>query len=212
MTTSDIGSSTRSADTSISTTTQTDDPDVIRREIDATRAGLSRDVDALTEKVSPSRAARRGVDRAKSRFGSAKDRVMGSSGGAAQERASSLASSAGDALGAAPRVAQDKVDGSPLAAGLIAFGVGWLAASLIPSTSREQAVASAAKDEARARSDALTQPLKEAGRDAADNLRAPATDAVDSVRARAADAAGNVRGEAQDATDELSGSGRHGTI
>ena len=34
---------------------RSDDPEVIRRDIEATRADLSRDVDALTEKVSPAR-------------------------------------------------------------------------------------------------------------------------------------------------------------
>ena len=48
--------------------TRSDDPEVIRRDIEATRADLSRDVDALTEKVSPARVVERRVDRAKSAF------------------------------------------------------------------------------------------------------------------------------------------------
>ena len=39
--------------------TRSDDPEVIRRDIEATRADLSRDVDALTEKVSPARVVER---------------------------------------------------------------------------------------------------------------------------------------------------------
>ena len=47
------------------TTTRSDDPEVIRRDIESTRSDLSRNVDALTEKVSPSRVVGRRVDRAK---------------------------------------------------------------------------------------------------------------------------------------------------
>ena len=48
------------------TTTRSDDPEVIRRDIESTRADLSRNVDALTEKVSPSRVVRRRVHQASS--------------------------------------------------------------------------------------------------------------------------------------------------
>ena len=43
---------------------------------------------------------------------------------------------------------RQKSEGNPLAAGLIAFGVGWLASSLIPATRREQQVASQVKEKA----------------------------------------------------------------
>ena len=45
--------------------TRSDDPDQIRREIERTQAHLSSDVDALTEKVTPSRIVARRVDRAR---------------------------------------------------------------------------------------------------------------------------------------------------
>jgi len=45
--------------------TSSDDPDRIRREIEHTQANLSTDVNALTEKVTPSRIVARRVDRAK---------------------------------------------------------------------------------------------------------------------------------------------------
>ena len=57
--------------------TRSDDPEVIRRDIEATRADLSRDVDALTEKVSPARVVERRVDRAKGAAGTVKEKVMG---------------------------------------------------------------------------------------------------------------------------------------
>jgi hypothetical protein len=58
--------------------TSSEDPDRIRAEIENTQATLSRDVDALTDKVSPGRIVERRVDRVRGAFGRAKEAVMGS--------------------------------------------------------------------------------------------------------------------------------------
>jgi hypothetical protein len=58
--------------------TSSADPDRIRREIERTQAHLSSDVNALTEKVTPSRIVGRRVDRARAAGRRLTDRVMGS--------------------------------------------------------------------------------------------------------------------------------------
>ena len=58
--------------------TSASDPDQIRREIERTQANLSYDVDALTEKVTPSKIVERRVDRARGTAARWKDKVMGS--------------------------------------------------------------------------------------------------------------------------------------
>ena len=174
------------------TAVRSDDPEVIRRDIEATRADLSRDVDALHEKVSPARVVERRVDRAKGAVGSVKEKVMGST----------------DTATSAPSVARQKTQGNPLAAGLIAFGVGWLASSLIPASQQEQQAASAVKDKASEHSDTLTAPLKEAASNAKDNLQGPAEDAVQSVKSTATDAAATVKDEASSAKDDVAGQAR----
>ena len=197
--------------------TKSDDPEVIRRNIDATRADLSRDVDALTEKVSPGRVVGRKVDKAKSTMGSVKERVMGSDDdpyddgaiGSASDKASSVAGSIGDAATSAPSVARQKTQGNPLAAGLIAFGVGWLASSLLPASQKEQEAANAVKDKASEHSDTLTAPLKEAASGAKDNLAGPAQEAAQSVKGTATDAAAHVKDEAASAKDDVAGSAQH---
>jgi uncharacterized protein YjbJ (UPF0337 family) len=197
------------------TTTRSDDPEVIRRDIESTRADLSRNVDALTEKVSPSRVVGRRVDRAKDAVGSVKDKVMGSSDnpydqgamGDATDKASSMASSIGDTATSAPTIARQKTRGNPLAAGMIAFGVGWLASSLLPATEKEQEAASAVKDKASEHSDTLTAPIKEAAGNAKENLRAPAQDAVQSVKGTATEATATVKDEAAAAKDDVTGNG-----
>ena len=197
------------------TTTRSDDPEVIRRDIESTRADLSRNVDALTEKVSPSRVVGRRVDRAKDAVGSVKDKVMGSSDnpydqgamGDATDKASSMASSIGDTATSAPTIARQKTRGNPLAAGMIAFGVGWLASSLLPATEKEQEAASAVKDKASEHSDTLTAPIKEAAGNAKENLRAPAQDALQSVKGTATEATATVKDEAATAKDDVTGNG-----
>ena len=55
-----------------------DDPDAIRAEIEATRRNLSGDVDALADKVTPSKIAERQTRKVKGVFHSISERVMGS--------------------------------------------------------------------------------------------------------------------------------------
>ena len=51
-----------------------EDPDVIRADIERTRGELSRDVNALGESVTPGHMARRGADKVKDRAAGLKDR------------------------------------------------------------------------------------------------------------------------------------------
>ena len=61
------------------------DPDVIRAQIESTRAGLSDDVNELGQKVSPSQIAKRQGERIKGAAVSVKDRIMGSADAAKSE-------------------------------------------------------------------------------------------------------------------------------
>src|SRR6195952_1849314 len=121
------------------------DPEVIRRQIEDTRRELSYDVDALNEKVNPARVVDRRVTAAKGRLTSVKERDMGSAHdttssahgmaenatvpvqGAASSAVGSVQDAASTAAGAvqqAPQQIVSQTQGNPMAAGLIAFGVG----------------------------------------------------------------------------------------
>ena len=133
----------------------TSDPDQIRGNIEQTQQNLSANVDALTEKVSPPKIMQRRVQQTRSSMTNVKDKIMGgtaertsdlggtvsSSASSARDTVASSASSAADAVGSAPDLARQRTRGNPLAAGLIAFGAGWLVASLLPATESEQQVA-----------------------------------------------------------------------
>ena len=182
----------------------TTDPDLIRDRIERTRDELSADVNALSEKVSPGKAVGRRVDRTRNAMASFKDRIMGTTGNAMStasdtagsavsttaERVSSAASSTADTIGSMPRTVQRRTEGNPLAAGLIAFGVGWLVASVLPASRREQELAAQATDKLGEQLQPVAEQLQQAASESKENLREPAQQAVESVRSTASDAAG----------------------
>jgi hypothetical protein len=226
--------------------TRSDDPDQIRREIERTQAHLSSDVDALTEKVTPSRIVGRRVDRAKAAGRRLTDRVMGSDdptpgyhhaadpydpyrpygtdtgssrhaaadtvrtasanvSDAASSAASTIsdtASSAAAAVQDAPQAVRRQTRGNPLAAGLIAFGAGWLVSSLLPASRQEQELAQQATEKAAD----LGRPVADAARQAAmevkDNLQEPAQQAVESVKDTASHAGRAVVDEGRSAAED----------
>jgi hypothetical protein len=119
--------------------------------------------------------------------------------------ASDMASTAASAVAEAPQMARRQTQGNPLAAGLISFGAGWLIASLLPTTRREQELASQARD----RAGELGQPVAEAARQVAtevkDNLAQPAQQAVESVRSTATEAGRTVTDEGRVAAEQVQG-------
>jgi hypothetical protein len=225
--------------------TTSSDPEEIRREIERTQANLSQDVDALTEKVTPSKIVERRVDRARDTAVRLKEKVMGSNpmnsghhissgggvsggvsnvasqaadrvSGTASSAASSVqgvastaagavqdaASSAAGAVQEAPQAIRRQTRGNPLAAGIIAFGAGWLVSSLLPASRREQELADQAKQVAQER----VQPvLTQVAGEVKENLAGPAQDAVESVKLTAQDAKDTVAEEGRAAKDNVAG-------
>jgi len=202
------------------------DPDVIRRQIEDTRANLSYEVDALNEKVNPTRVVDRRVGKAKTTVSGLKDRVFGAAhdtgnqaGGAASNAASSVqgaASSAADnvqgaahsALGAvqqAPDTIQRQAQGNPLAAGLIAFGVGWLVSSLLPTSEKEKQLAAQAESAVKEHSQPLVDQAKNVAQEIGDNLKPMAEDAVESVKSTAQEGVQAVKSEGQSAAQDVQG-------
>lgn len=172
----------------------TDSPEAIRAEIERTRADLGSDVDALADKVTPSKI----VDRQKSKLHGAvrsvRDRVMGVADDAGST-ASHLAHRAGDAAHDAGHAAK----GNPLAVGLVAFGAGLVLASLIPPSRAERDAAAAAKDKAAP----LLDEAKDVAHDIVADLKEPASEAVDAVKDRAAEAVQHVKDDSADAASTV---------
>jgi hypothetical protein len=213
--------------------TTSNDPDEIRADIEWTRATLSDDVDDLAESVKPKSVAQRQVDKVKDAAGSLKDRVMGSdeddySGStvgdkayaakdavadkayAARDTMSEKASDAADAVRGAPTTLKRKAQGNPLAAGVIAFGLGMLVSSLIPSSERERQAVSQlqenlepVKEKATEVARDMGEGLKPAAQVAAESVKTTAQEGVESVKQEGQSAAQDVKGQAQDSKETV---------
>ena len=205
--------------------TTSNDPDEIRADIERTRAALSDDVDDLAESVKPKNVAGRQADKVKEAASNIKDRVMGSddddySGSAvgtvgdrayaakdavadkayaAQDTVSEKASDARAAVRQAPRRMRRKTQGNPLAAGVIAFGLGMLVSSLIPSTDKEREAVSQLQDNLEPVKEKATEMAKDIG----ENLKPAAQQAAESVKTTAQEGAENVKQEGQSAAQDV---------
>ena len=182
------------------------DPDAIRREIEQTRAELAGDVDRLADRTSPKRVVRRNVDKIGSRFSNMKESVMGaprSSGSSVKDTAGSAAGSVKDAAGSAagsvkdaagtaagavrdtPQLVARQTRGNPLAVGLIAFGAGLVAASLIPPSEAEKQAGQKLSEHSDELMDKVREPLAEIKQDVTDSAR----ESAQQVKQTAQDAA-----------------------
>ena len=187
----------------------TSDADKIRADIERTRGELGSNVDALADKVTPSKIMHRQTDKVKGALGSVKDQVLGVASDA-RDSVRDAASSTGDGVSTASDKAVAKAQGNPVAVGLIAFGVGLLVSSLIPASDKEKELATSVKDAAQPllsqASDAakeVADDLKEPAQQAAAAVKDTATEGVDAVKAEASTAAENVKGSAQEAKHKV---------
>lgn len=193
-----------------------DNPDAIRSDIEATRARLGTNVDAVADKVTPSNIVHRQTDKVKDAVFGVKEKIMGAADdatttlhtkaghtgnalGHAGDTVGSTLGDAGQAISDAPAQVKTKTQGNPLAAGLIAFGAGMLLSSLIPASEKEREAADALKTAA----EPLTTELTDAAKDMAQGLKEPAQEAMENVKATAADAAEHVKTDGQYAAADV---------
>ena len=179
-------------------------PNDIQNDIERTREQLSTNVDRLSEKVSPGKAVGRQVDSVKKGASALRDRVMGSGEDntglrGAGDSLGSTVSGLSDAAGNAPQAVRRQTQGNPLAAGIIAFGVGWLLSSLAPASQAEQQVAARAEDKAKD----LAEPLKATGAEMAQNLKPAVQESVEQVKSTATDAAQQTADHASGAAEDV---------
>jgi hypothetical protein len=176
-------------------------PEELKTNIERTRGELSADVDALADRVSPASIARRRADSVRGSAVGVRDRVMGS------------VSSASDTAGSAPSAVTSKAQGNPLAAGLIAFGAGMLASSLLPSTAAERQVGTAVKDTAvepvkafaQDQAQEAQQALRPVAEDHVAHVKESATEAAQTTAEHAKSAGSDVADQARGSADAMKG-------
>jgi hypothetical protein len=172
------------------------EPEELRRDIERRREELGDTIDAIGDRVSPGRIIERRRNRMSDGVRGFKDRVMGtvSSGtGAVSGAMSSGTSAVGGAAGSvrdhmSPDAVKQQTTGSPLGAGLVAFGIGFLVAAALPSTDTEAGVAASAQDALEPAKEALVESAKSVAADLKDEASQKAQD----VSATASEAASGV--------------------
>ncbi|NHB84511.1 DUF3618 domain-containing protein [Tessaracoccus sp. HDW20] len=182
-------------------------PDEIRREIERTRAELSENVNAFGDSAKPSNLVREQVDQVKDGVHSIKERIFGSDTdpydqgamGAVGDKAGVAVADARDAVADAPRQLKASTRGNPIAAGLIAAGIGALIGGLIPPSEMEKERAAQFRDAA----EPAIEELKAMATEAKENLQPLAEEAAENILEAAQDAGQTIKADAQSATEEV---------
>ncbi len=175
----------------------------LKHAIEGTRADLSDTLDAIGDRVSPGRVLERRKNRMVGGVQALKDRVMGPLG-TAKDGATDGAGSAVATIGSTPDAIRHQTQGSPLAAGAIAFGVGFLLAAVFPPTSSEQRAAGELMD----RAEPLKDDVVAAGHEVADAAKDAAKGAVDELKTVAADSKDAVADTVRSGTESTTASAR----
>jgi hypothetical protein len=179
-----------------------EEPDRIKDDIDATRSSLVRDVDALADRTLPNRVVRRRWETMKERVQGVSDKVMGTSHDVASDagdKVSAAASAVADNVREAPEAISRKTQGNPIAAGIIAFGTGLLAASLMPATELERRAGQQLKDSAGDVLEPIREPLAQSAQQLKEGVTDSASDAAHQVMDSARQAARTTTAQAKDA-------------
>jgi len=124
----------------------------------------------------------------------------------ARPSAGGAMSAVSDVVSNTPEKIARQTKGSPMAAGLVAFGVGLLLSAVLPASRREAQAAAALKEQAQPLVGQLGSVAKEAvgnlqepAETALESVKSTASEAVDTVKEEGTSAAGGVKDQAQDA-------------
>jgi gas vesicle protein len=182
-------------------------------DIAGTRQELGRDLDALGQRVSPSQMMQRRKEATRGRLRSMRDKVMGtahdtrhgmsSAGSSVGGTASSAADSVSSTAQGAVQTVERQTEGNPLAAGLIAFGAGWLVSSLLPASEKEAQAAQRMVEQAKEHGQPVMEEAKSVGQDMGQNLKESAQQAAEEVKGTAQESTENVRQEGQSSAQHV---------
>lgn len=200
----------------------TDDPEVIRQDIDRTRDEMEGTLTAINDRVNPQRVVGRRKARLRQRWTSFRSNIMGSGessyGGSSGSSSSSWRDRTPDvdvsgktdqtkqalsertdqarqAVSDAPQQVQRQTRGNPLTAGMIAFGIGTLIGSALPDSQVERRAAREAAD--RVDVEGAKERLTDHAKGVQETVQERAREAADDIKGSASDAAQEVKGQAQ---------------
>jgi len=182
--------------------------DALRRDLEHERNELTNDLQVIGDRVSPGRMVERRKAATRQRFTQMREQVMGTAdhmrnsatnaGDSTSGAISNAASSVKDAMQAAPERAEHAVEGNPLGAGLAAFGVGLVLATLLPESQTEQRLAARVEPKL----DEAASALGSAAQQVVGQVKPAAADAVQQLKDEAKDAASQVKDQARSAAPD----------
>ena len=184
-----------------------EESEALKTDIEHRRQSMTDTIDAIEDKVVPSRIIERRRAAVAGWGSRVKDRVMGpvhSAGDQASSVSGKLGeglSNATDAVGNAPEQMQRATAGSPLIAGAVAFGVGALVAVLLPETEPEQRAVAAVQPQLAA----ATEAVRDVGQQTMETAKSSAQDATQELKDSATGHAQDMAEQAKEATQEVKG-------
>jgi hypothetical protein len=159
------------------------DTQQLTADIERHRNEIAGTLDAMGDRVSPSRIMERRRNRMFDGARQVRDRIMGT----VHDVGDTVGQVDGDAV-------RTQVSGHPLGAGLVSFGVGFLAAAAMPKTETERQVARQVQSAV----EPIRDELADAGRTVAGDLGAQAAQAVGELREDIGGALGELADTAKD--------------
>lgn len=190
--------------------------DELREDIDQKRQDIDHTVDQLQNRVSPSRITARGRYRIRRWWIDTKDQVMGNDrseypwesgmrriaeqAGDVTDKASEIATDLKEGVAETPAMVRRQTQGSPVAAGVIAFGGGLLVGTLLPESAGERRIAQRLEpavadlvEEATEFGQQMAEDLKDSTREKVEELKDSASAAVEGVKDEAKQAVTRAR-------------------
>jgi gas vesicle protein len=191
----------------------------LRQDIERTRENLGDNLDAIGDRVSPSRMVERRRNRIRASVVSVRERVMGvprTTAGSIADRTPSMSGvtdrtgSAGAGLRSAPESARQQAQGNPLLAGAVAFGAGFAAAAVFKGSPTEAQAARSLteaaqplKEEATTIAKEVASGMQQSGQEAAQQLKEAASQSTEKVKEAASSSAEETKQAAASAKDEV---------
>lgn len=175
----------------------------LRQEIAETRGEMSRDLDAIGDRVSPRRMAERRLGRTRRWVTTSRERVFGAAEDVryrAGDQAHGVAGTVSETVGNAPDQLRAQTRGNPMVAGGVAFGLGFLASLLFEPTEQEEELVRRAEDQIEPIKEELGQMASEVGSTVADAGREAASHLKDDASGRAQSVGEVAREQSQQAT------------
>ena len=208
-----------------------DNPDAIRSDIEATRARLGTNVDAVADKVTPSNIVHRQTDKVKDAMSGVKEKIMGAADSTTTRahdtlhhathtgtgHTSNALHSTGESLhgakdtaaarlsdaGTAISHAPDQVKAKTQGNPLAAGLIAFGAGMLLSSLIPPSQKEREAADQLKTAAQPLATQVTDAAKDMVQDLKEPAQEAMENVKATATDAAQNVKAEGQTAATDV---------